>query len=176
MIYSAGAGAATASLYVDGIKLKQISLNGTANSNAYALREDYVDLTAGFHSIDYKIDSGDSGNFNIDYLELGEVTQQPIPGGTNAVLNKVATANAFFSAGAGVSDQNPTLAVDGTTANGKWCTNANYGAQWLQVDIGQPVALDRWVVTCGGWRRKCFFEHQELQAAKEHGRVDVVRC
>ncbi|WP_261301656.1 CBM35 domain-containing protein [Paenibacillus andongensis] len=150
LIYSAGAGTVTASLYVDGTKLKQISLNGTTNSNAYALREDFVNLTAGFHSIDYKIDSGDSGNFNIDYLQLGEVKQLPIPSGTNAVLNKTAAANAFFTAGRGVIDQDPALAVDGTTANGKWCTNVDYGAQWLQVDIGQPVDLNRWVVKHAG--------------------------
>jgi hypothetical protein len=65
-------------------------------------------------------------------------------------LNKTAGANEFFSAGAGVSDQSPALAVHGTTANGKWCTNVDCGAQWLQVDIGQPVALNRWVVKHAG--------------------------
>lgn len=69
----------------------------------------------------------------------------PIPAGTNALLSKNASANAFYGS------ETPSKAVDGTTANNsKWCTDQNTGAQWLMVDIGQSVNIDRWVVKHAG--------------------------
>lgn len=70
----------------------------------------------------------------------------PIPAGTNAVLNKTATANAYWDV------QTPAKAVNGTIldTNDKWCTDQNPGAQWLKVDIGQTCNLNRWVVKHAG--------------------------
>jgi hypothetical protein len=68
-------------------------------------------------------------------------TPTSIPGGTNAVLNKTATSNAYWGT------ESPDKAVDGlVTNNSKWCTDVNPGAQWLQVDIGQVCTMNRWVV------------------------------
>ncbi|BCJ49850.1 hypothetical protein Asp14428_13250 [Actinoplanes sp. NBRC 14428] len=65
------AGAKTVSLYVNGTKLRQISLADTGNWDTWATRTDSVTLRAGGNTIAYKVDSGDIGHVNLDSLTIG---------------------------------------------------------------------------------------------------------
>jgi Carbohydrate binding module (family 6)/Carbohydrate binding module (family 35) len=60
----------TLSLYVGGTKLRQISLPATANWDSWGTVAESVPLVAGDNSIAYKFDSTDSGNVNLDNLEV----------------------------------------------------------------------------------------------------------
>ncbi|MFI5934143.1 family 16 glycoside hydrolase [Actinoplanes sp. NPDC051494] len=66
------AGAKTVSLYVNGTKLRQISLADTGTWDTWATRTDTVTLRAGGNTIAYKVDTGDVGNVNLDNITVGE--------------------------------------------------------------------------------------------------------
>jgi CARDB/Right handed beta helix region len=69
--YANGTGAAkTLSLYVNGVRLRQISLGATANWDSWGTRTDSVTLNGGTNSIRYGFDATDSGNVNLDKLDL----------------------------------------------------------------------------------------------------------
>lgn len=113
-------------------------------SNARYVRLEVVAANGGYGIVS-EFDIGGFANKPIGPTSTPTPTATPIPGGTNAVLNKTATANAYWGT------ESPDKAVDGTTANNsKWCTDANPGAQWLQVDIGQVCTMNRWVVKHAG--------------------------
>ena len=63
-------GTKTLSLYVNGGKVKQVSLPATANWSTWAENTETVNLTAGNNTITYKIDSGDSGFVNLDKITV----------------------------------------------------------------------------------------------------------
>jgi len=63
-------GAKTLSLYVNGGKVKQVSLAATANWSTWAENTETVNLTAGNNTVSYKIDSGDSGFVNLDRITV----------------------------------------------------------------------------------------------------------
>jgi hypothetical protein len=69
------AGAKTVSLYVNGTKVRQISLASTGNWDTWATATESVPLAAGTNSIAYRYDSGDGGNVNVDKLTVGASTQ-----------------------------------------------------------------------------------------------------
>jgi len=56
------------SLYVNDVKIGQISYLVTANWNTWTDKIDDVTLNAGNNTIKYQFDSGDNGKVNIDYL------------------------------------------------------------------------------------------------------------
>ncbi len=64
------AGAKTVSLYVNGTKLRQISLADTGNWDTWATKTDTVTLRAGGNTIAYKVDPGDVGHVNLDRLDV----------------------------------------------------------------------------------------------------------
>ena len=68
--YSAGNGARTVSVYVNGAKIKQTSLSGTANWDTWGNKSETLTLNQGSNTISYKYDSGDSGWINIDYITV----------------------------------------------------------------------------------------------------------
>ncbi|ADO71767.1 carbohydrate-binding protein [Stigmatella aurantiaca] len=79
--YANGTGSAqTLSLYVDGAKVKQISLGATANWDSWGTRTDTLTLSAGTHTVRYKFDTTDSGNVNLDNLNLSAQTTPPPQG------------------------------------------------------------------------------------------------
>ncbi|MCX7747377.1 MAG: PA14 domain-containing protein [Clostridia bacterium] len=83
--YSNGSGSGkTASLYVNGSRVKQISLADTGNWNTWAEHEEPVSLAAGNNKITYKIDSGDTGGILLDRLVITtgdpKVYSSPVPG------------------------------------------------------------------------------------------------
>ncbi|WNG30342.1 carbohydrate-binding protein [Cystobacter fuscus] len=79
--YANGTGSAqTLSLYVDGVKVKQLSLGATANWDSWGTRTDTLSLGAGTHTLRYKFDSTDSGNVNLDSLNLSAQATPPPAG------------------------------------------------------------------------------------------------
>ncbi|WP_426514149.1 carbohydrate-binding protein [Dactylosporangium sp. McL0621] len=95
--YANGTGAAmTLSLYVNGARLRQISLPATANWDTWATATESVSLTAASNTVAYRFDSTDSGNVNLDNLTVGEAPAPPTPGAFEA-------ETAFFSGGPSVA-------------------------------------------------------------------------
>jgi hypothetical protein len=68
------AGAKTVSLYVNGSKVRQVSLADTGNWDTWATKTDTVTLRAGGNTVAYKVDTGDVGNVNLDSLTVGTGT------------------------------------------------------------------------------------------------------
>jgi len=62
--------ARTLSLYVNGSKVRQVSFPVTTNWGTWADKVENVTLNAGNNTIKIQYDSGDLGQFNIDYLSL----------------------------------------------------------------------------------------------------------
>jgi hypothetical protein len=69
----------TLSLYVNGAKIKQISLPGTANWDTWTTETETVTLHAGSNTVAYKFDTTDSGNINLDNVKVTSVTTSPTP-------------------------------------------------------------------------------------------------
>jgi hypothetical protein len=63
-------GAKTLSLYVNGIKVKQVSLPATANWSTWADHTQTLTLNAGNNTVTYRIDSGDTGFVNLDRITV----------------------------------------------------------------------------------------------------------
>ncbi|WP_433089370.1 carbohydrate-binding protein [Dactylosporangium sp. CA-052675] len=69
--YANGTGSAkTLSLYVNGSKLRQISLPATANWDTWSTATEPVNLTAASNTVAYRFDSTDSGNVNLDSVTV----------------------------------------------------------------------------------------------------------
>ncbi|MFC7530924.1 family 16 glycoside hydrolase [Actinoplanes sp. GCM10030250] len=68
------AGAKTVSLYVNGAKVRQVSLADTGNWDTWATKADTVTLRANGNTIAYKVDTGDVGHVNLDNLTVGNGT------------------------------------------------------------------------------------------------------
>jgi len=64
------AGTKKVSLYVNGAKVRQVSLASTGNWDTWATQTEQVALRAGTNSVVYKYDSGDDGNVNLDKLTV----------------------------------------------------------------------------------------------------------
>lgn len=76
--YANGTGSAkTLTLYVDGVSKGQVSLGATANWDDWLVHTTTVALTAGNHTIAYKFTSADSGNVNLDKLDVDAVVTTP---------------------------------------------------------------------------------------------------
>ncbi|KTD84722.1 LamG-like jellyroll fold domain-containing protein [Paenibacillus etheri] len=68
----------TVSLYVNGIKLRQISLRSLENSDTWSDQVELVTLKSGINTISYKYDDGDSGNVKLDYIILHSTTDNGV--------------------------------------------------------------------------------------------------
>lgn len=68
----------TVSLYVNGVKLRQTTLNNLANWDTWSTKTETVALNAGSNIIAYQYDPGDSGNVNLDQITV-TATQNPTP-------------------------------------------------------------------------------------------------
>ncbi|MDF2522507.1 MAG: Carbohydrate binding family 6 [Clostridiales bacterium] len=69
--YSAGNGASTnTGLYVNGIKIKNITCNGTSNWDTWANQTETVTLNAGNNIIMYKADTASTAPINLDYINV----------------------------------------------------------------------------------------------------------
>jgi hypothetical protein len=69
--YANGSGEArTLSIYVNGTRIRQISLAATAGWSTWGDKVDSLILNAGNNTIAYKYDSGDTANVNLDYISV----------------------------------------------------------------------------------------------------------
>jgi uncharacterized protein YjdB len=108
--YSNGQGVArTMSLYVNGIKVKQVSFAATANWDTWTDQIDNVTLNAGVNTIKYQWDSGDNAGFNIDYISLS-MPNNPIlvTGITLSPVSASINVNTTTNINVGVSPTNAT--------------------------------------------------------------------
>ncbi|MFE4711914.1 discoidin domain-containing protein [Paenibacillus sp. NPDC056722] len=67
---NASGGTKTISVYVNGTKVKQTSLPNLANWDTWSTKVETLALNAGTNTIAYKYDAGDTGNVNLDNLNL----------------------------------------------------------------------------------------------------------
>ena len=89
----------TMSIYVNGVKVKQIQLFKHNNWDKWTDRFDSITLNAGNNTISYKYDSDDSGNVNLDYITVTETTTWHYEA-ENAALSgnaKIATNHAGYT-------------------------------------------------------------------------------
>jgi hypothetical protein len=93
--YANGTGSAkTLTLYVDGVSKGQVSLGATANWDDWLVQTTTVALTAGNHTVAYKFTTADSGNVNLDKLDVDAVVATP---------GSLQAEDAALSGGAGVA-------------------------------------------------------------------------
>ncbi len=111
----------TLSLYLNGSKVKQISLSKTGSWSAWSEELETLSLNAGNNVIEYKYDSGDSGKVNIDSIHLNK-----------RIPWKYQAEDAALSGGAAVDTEH--LWYDGTGfVDGFW----NQGAS-AQFNVNVP--------------------------------------
>jgi len=104
--YSAGAGTSTnVGLYVDGVKIKNLTCPGTGNWDTWATVSELVTLTKGIHEIEYRSESASGNPINLDYLEY-EYFGQLIYEAENASIGGTAhrTSNGSGYSGKGFVD------------------------------------------------------------------------
>ncbi|UQZ37245.1 hypothetical protein C2I18_29115 [Paenibacillus sp. PK3_47] len=132
--YANGTGSAkTLSLYINGVKLKQISLAATSDWNTWATAVETVTLNSGSNILLYKFDTTDSGNVNLDKLTLD------ISPGTNLALNKPLTASSSVSGfpAANAVDGNVSTYYEGA---------ANSYPNTLTADLGSIQSVGKVII------------------------------
>ncbi|WP_431258041.1 CBM35 domain-containing protein [Roseateles chitinivorans] len=76
--YANGTGSAkTLTLYVDGVAKGQVNLTSSASWNDWLVQSTTVALTAGNHAVAYRFTTADSGNVNLDALDVDAVAVTP---------------------------------------------------------------------------------------------------
>jgi uncharacterized repeat protein (TIGR02543 family) len=132
--YCAGSGPRTISIYVNGTKLKQLTLPGTAGWDAWGEYTETVDLKAGNNVIEYRRDAADNGGFNIDSITIDKDS-----GGSTDLKNRGIVSGTVYSIRAKHSGK--SLDVAGYSSNAgalvnQWTYLANNNQKWEFVDIG----------------------------------------
>ncbi|WP_374121383.1 discoidin domain-containing protein [Paenibacillus sp. LHD-117] len=75
--------ARTLSVYVNGAKIRQTTLNSLANWDTWGTKTETLTLNAGSNTIAYKYDAGDTGNVNLDQITVTfNSTPTPTPTAT----------------------------------------------------------------------------------------------
>lgn len=87
----------TLSLYVNGVRLRQVSLPATANWDTWATHEEAVGYRAGDNTVTWTFTTSDSGNVNLDNATPATPTTPTDPGPTTLTHQ---AEDAFFSGGA----------------------------------------------------------------------------
>jgi hypothetical protein len=126
-------GTKTLSLYVNNVKIKQVSLISTGNWDTWSTQTDNVTLNAGPNTISYRYDSGDTGHVNLDSLTLAAGATG---GGT------------ITGAGGKCLDVNNAGTANGTKIQ-LWTCNGTAAQRWVRV--GQTFqALGKCLDVSGG--------------------------
>ena len=148
--YANGTGAAmTLSLYVNGSKVRQVSLPATANWDTWGTSDQAVTFAAGVNTVALTFGTADSGNVNLDNITATTPDTGTTPGATTAPpttppptgsLSHQAE-DAFFSGGPAVS-----TAAPGSTGTGYLSGFAAQGARVVfsvnaPAATGYPVAV-----------------------------------
>ncbi|MFF5076178.1 family 16 glycoside hydrolase [Actinoplanes sp. NPDC000266] len=113
------AGTKTMSLYVNGTRVKQVSLADTGNWDTWAALTDSVTLRAGPNAVSYRVDTGDSGHINLDSLTVGS---------TAAGTSKTGTITGI--AGKCLDVDNATI-TDGAKVQ-LWTCNSSTAQSWTR--------------------------------------------
>ena len=102
MRYANGTGSAkTLTLFVDGVSAGAASFPATATWDAWDTQTSTVTLAAGAHTVAYKFTTADSGNVNLDSLDVAVVTGGG--GGTGTSAGAGEAENWFMAGGASVA-------------------------------------------------------------------------
>ena len=123
MRYANGTGSAkTLTLYVDGVSAGSASFPATASWDTWGTQTSTVTLSAGTHAIAYKFTTADSGNVNLDALDVALVTAGGGGGGSGTSAGAGEAETWFMSGGAAVatstSGYNGTGYVNGFSTAG----------------------------------------------------------
>ena len=78
------AGTKTISVYVNGVKVKQLSLASTGDWETWATQTDALTLNAGANTVAYRYDSGDTGHVNLDHIAVAAP-----PSGTTGTISGI---------------------------------------------------------------------------------------
>ncbi|BCJ78092.1 hypothetical protein CS0771_76360 [Catellatospora sp. IY07-71] len=112
----------TLSLYVNGSKVKQISLNATANWDSWGTQVETVSLPGGSSTVAYRFESTDSGNVNLDSLTVADIAAPP--------AGQYEAESAALSGGASVATDHPGFTgsgfVGGYTDGNKGNANTSF--------------------------------------------------
>ncbi|WP_432104528.1 CBM35 domain-containing protein [Streptomyces sp. bgisy091] len=96
--YANGTGATmTLSLYVNGSKVRQVSLPATANWDTWATHEEPVTYAKGANTVAWTFTTADTGNVNIDSITPATPTTPTDPGGPTTLTHQA--EDAFVSGG-----------------------------------------------------------------------------
>lgn len=151
--YANGTGSTmTLSLYLNGAKLKQISLPATANWDSWSTRVDTVNLVSGNNTIRYKFDTTDSGNVNLDKIDVAATPAPPagqyeaesaaLSGGAAAANDHAGYTGSGFAAG--FIDSNKGSALAQFTVNVTSSGNADVTLRYAN-GTGSPKTLSIYV-------------------------------
>ena len=124
----------TMTLYVNGNKIKQVSLPPTANWDSWAEATETVNLKAGNNTIEYKRDDGDTGRFNIDSITIdkfsGGNTGFNNPGVVSGTVYKIISKRSGKALDVSGYSSDPGALVD------QWAYVGGNNQRWEMIDVG----------------------------------------
>ena len=101
----------TLSLYVNGVRLRQIALPATADWDTWGTSVTTASLSSGTNTVAYRFDPTDSGNVNLDNLAVAAVASATAP--TPTPSNGYQLEGGFVSGGTSVATSIPGFAGTG---------------------------------------------------------------
>ncbi len=123
----------TLSVVVDGGTARQVTLPATAGWDTWATASTSVELTAGTHSVAYRFGTADSGNVNLDHLDV----TPPSPGTEPATGPLFEAEQGTLSGGAVESTEHAGYTGSGFVGG---FTDANRGAAAVAFAVATPTA------------------------------------
>lgn len=131
------------SLYANGTKALQTSLPATANWDAWSTKVDTVTLNAGNNTIMYKYDTTDTGNVNIDKIDIAIAETPPVtppPAGSYGATMPYDTyeAEAVTHTGA-VIGPNTTFGSIASEASGRKAVRLTSAGQYVQFALAKAA-------------------------------------
>lgn len=131
--YCAGSGARTISMYVNGVKIKQLTLTGTANWDSWAESTETVALKSGNNVVEYRRDAADTGGFNIDSITIDKYS-----GGSPDLKNKGIVSGTVYSIRAKHSGKSLDVSGYSSAAGAlvnQWTYLGNNNQKWEIIDL-----------------------------------------
>ncbi|MEO5916218.1 MAG: glycoside hydrolase family 3 C-terminal domain-containing protein [Luteolibacter sp.] len=130
--YSNGTGSSqTLGIYVNGVRAAQTTLPATASWDTWKNKTESLLLNVGNNTISYKLDAADSGNVNLDYIEVGGSIRAPerTPyGGKKCAIPGTLEAENYDDGGEGVAFHDTTP--------------GNYGRAYRSDDVDMEACTD----------------------------------
>ncbi|MDQ3786584.1 MAG: DUF1080 domain-containing protein [Actinomycetota bacterium] len=159
------AGTKTVSLYVNGARVKQVSLASTGNWDTWATHTESMPLNAGTNTVAYKYDTGDSGNVNLDKLTVAPGQRIVLFDGTNL--------NAWEARSGGA----PTWPVSGgsmESLGGDIRTRQKFGDFRLHVEWYEPQYPPEVTGQARGNSGVFLQERYEVQVLESYGKPPAI--